>query len=198
MPSQPEAETTFTLSFGGVDFCLTPSAAAHHDAAAAAGSDSDDSDGVVSVSKVCRGEVRLRLANFTGTLRVVAHPPPVTAVATHPPVVAAAPVTDRKAARREVEEGATQVEDASFGGAASDAAAPTPVEDTPSPQAKCGGDDDGPGKPEPKPKQRRGQQRLNFFGKKGKQQKKSEVRLRYLPCRLCCCSPVRRGMLRLG
>ena len=40
---------------------------------------------------------------------------------------------------------------------------PNPVEDTPSPKAKSEGEEED--KPATKPKQRKGQQKLNFFGR---------------------------------
>lgn len=55
--------TTFTLSFGGVEFCLTPGDNNNNAANAA------DAD-VMCVSKISNGEVRIDLNNFVGTLRV--------------------------------------------------------------------------------------------------------------------------------
>lgn len=62
---QEEEETTITLSIGGVEFCLTPSA-----------TDDDEDDysadaaNSMSISKICNGEVLINLNNFVGTLRV--------------------------------------------------------------------------------------------------------------------------------
>ena len=54
MSTQEEDDTTtFTLSFGGVEFCLTPSCPTEADEATA-------SD-VMSISKVCNGEVCINL-----------------------------------------------------------------------------------------------------------------------------------------
>ena len=50
----------FTLSFGGVDFCLTPNI----------GHVSDVTNAVMSISKVCGSEILINLNNFEGTLRV--------------------------------------------------------------------------------------------------------------------------------
>lgn len=154
MPSQQE-ETTFCLSFGGVDFCLAPSAV--HDAAR--------SD-IMSISKICAGEVWINLNNFVGTLRVK-HPTMMTV-----PSNSALPTTESLTGKENVEDGMSI--DIAEGAEASNAAvvapateAPNPVEDTPSPQAK--GHEEG--EPSEKLKQRKGQQKLNFFGEKGKKKK---------------------------
>lgn len=67
-PIQEEEDSTFTLSIGGVEFCLTPSPDVdddhhrdHHDR---------DNDSMMSVSKIRNGEVLINLTNFVGTLRV--------------------------------------------------------------------------------------------------------------------------------
>jgi len=59
MPSQEEEATTFTLSFGGVEFCLAPSL-----------KETDAAADVMCISKICNGEVLINLNNFVGTLRV--------------------------------------------------------------------------------------------------------------------------------
>eukprot|EP00581_Thalassiosira_minuscula_P002881 CAMPEP_0183738038 /NCGR_PEP_ID=MMETSP0737-20130205/53675_1 /TAXON_ID=385413 /ORGANISM="Thalassiosira miniscula, Strain CCMP1093" /LENGTH=275 /DNA_ID=CAMNT_0025972485 /DNA_START=30 /DNA_END=857 /DNA_ORIENTATION=- len=60
MPSRDEA--SITLSLGGVEFCLTPSPT---------DDDEDDvADSMMSISKICNGEVVIDLNNFVGTLRV--------------------------------------------------------------------------------------------------------------------------------
>lgn len=58
---EEEATTTFTLSFGGVEFCLTPSAT---------NANAATDDDVMCVSKISNGEVRIDLNNFVGTLHV--------------------------------------------------------------------------------------------------------------------------------
>ena len=56
-----ESNTTFTLSFGNVEFCLTPDTAT--DSAAA-------NDNVISISKMNKGEVLINMKNFSGRLHV--------------------------------------------------------------------------------------------------------------------------------
>jgi hypothetical protein len=162
MLSQKEEETSFTLSFGGVDFCLAPGAA--HETA---------STDVVSISKLCPGEVLITLKNFVGTLRVT-NPKTIAA-----PSSSAVPVTDSLVGKETIEDGMSI--DIADGEETSDVAAaaavvteaPNPVEDTPSPPAKvC---EEVELAETEKPKQRKGQQKLDFFGKKGKKQNKSEV-----------------------
>jgi len=60
-----EAPTTITLSFGNVEFCLTPS-----QTMAASDGDGDDGNGAMSISKINTGEVVIDLNNFAGTLHV--------------------------------------------------------------------------------------------------------------------------------
>ena len=148
MPSQQEV-TTFTLSFGGVDFCLTPSTAATD---------------VMSISKLCHGEeVIINLNNFVGTLRVT-NPASIDA-----PSNSALPATASPKGKESTKDVMSIA--IAEGNEAPNAAvvaqateAPNPVEDTPSPQAK--GYEEGDSTE--KPKQRKGQQTLDFFGKKGK------------------------------
>mmetsp|Transcript_37450 Transcript_37450/g.80837 ORF Transcript_37450/g.80837 Transcript_37450/m.80837 type:complete len:369 (+) Transcript_37450:90-1196(+) len=64
-PIQEEEDSTFTLSIGGVEFCLTPSPDVDDD-----DDRHRDNDSMMSVSKIRNGEVLINLTNFVGTLRV--------------------------------------------------------------------------------------------------------------------------------
>jgi hypothetical protein len=154
MPSSQEIDTTFTLSFGGVEFSLTP-------ASGGGGSNDDDDDddavaterpagaAVVSVTKMRDGEVTIDLNGFVGTLRVTrgrdchvargARDVVATASAKCPPTMTTEgePVdgnhddgdrTTGAAARDDASDAALVVSAATAG--------PNPVEDTPSPNAK--------------------------------------------------------------
>jgi len=168
MPSQEEA-TTFTLSLGGVEFCLAPSAA---DGSSAA----DNDDVMMSVSNMSNGEVVINLNKFVGTLRVrnrktIAEPPGGSV---------SVPATESLVEHEKNED--TISVDAPSSHEPADAvleapvvatvAAPNPVEDTPSPQSKSCAMDEPPAE---KLKHQKGQQKLNFFSKHGKkkQSKKS-------------------------
>ena len=148
--TQEEDITTFTLSFGGVEFCLTPSCPTDADEATA-------SD-VMSISQVCNGEVLINLNNFVGTLRGKNHRIDAPATTTEQLQATSESVTENND------------DDGNNGGndnMSVDDGAPltaNPVEDTPSPKAKSEGEE------EDKPKQRKGQQKLNFFGRHGKKQ----------------------------
>ena len=54
---EEEANTTFTLSFGDVEFCLTPDT-------------TNVATDVMSISKISKGEVSIQLNNFSGNLHV--------------------------------------------------------------------------------------------------------------------------------
>lgn len=158
MPPLQEEETTFTLSFGGVEFCLAPSPT--DDASAA-------NDHQMSVSKICNGEVLINLNNFVGTLRVKNQ----TKMEVDVTASEALPATE-SLMENDGDNMSIDIEELPSQNDQSDAVAPNPVEDVPSPQAKSCEED----KPAEKPKQRKGQQKLNFFGKHGKKQgQKSQV-----------------------
>ena len=159
MPPHDVDATLFTLSFGGVEFTLTPSHK-NVDSAVATNSTADDNgDTMLSVSKICNGEVLINLKNFIGTLRIKS---------------AAAGTVKPELSENQVENDAN--EDNTMEGPlpaeADDAVAPNPVEDTPSPHAKgCSGTNTAESL-----KQRKGQQKLNFFDKRGGQEgKKKQV-----------------------
>eukprot|EP00579_Thalassiosira_antarctica_P016512 CAMPEP_0201933644 /NCGR_PEP_ID=MMETSP0903-20130614/32005_1 /ASSEMBLY_ACC=CAM_ASM_000552 /TAXON_ID=420261 /ORGANISM="Thalassiosira antarctica, Strain CCMP982" /LENGTH=625 /DNA_ID=CAMNT_0048473641 /DNA_START=30 /DNA_END=1907 /DNA_ORIENTATION=+ len=167
MPPQEE-ETTFTLSFGGVEFCLAPSTA----------DDVSVNNDVMSISKIGNGEVLINLNNFVGTLRVKNHQTIAEASSS------ALPATESLIGNENNEDDNMSIEVLSqneTSGAVVAAAVPNPVEetpppnpveDTPSPEAKSFEEVE----PAEKPKQRKGQQKLNFFGKRGKKQsEKSET-----------------------
>ncbi|KAL7543334.1 hypothetical protein ACHAXR_012657 [Thalassiosira sp. AJA248-18] len=147
--SPQEEETTFTLSFGGVEFCLAPT------------NDADDAT-AMRISKICKEEVLINLNNFVGTLHVKNNKINVASSAS-------LPITESTTCNENDED------DISIGieapSSPNDAAAvpPNPVEDTPSPQANSSVND----KPAEKLKQKKGQQKLNF-GKKGKKQSKKD------------------------
>ena len=161
MPSQQGEDTTtkFTLSFGGVEFCLAQE---------------EDTDGtisaadnnVMSISNLGNSGVIINLNNFVGTLRVQnlnkknsattdgSALPATEHVNREDDCIVASPNADEK----------------------SEAEVPNPVEDTPSPPSKGCADIIEPVE-KPKQQKAKGQQKLNFFGKHGKKQsKKNEVR----------------------
>ena len=153
--TQEDDTTTFTLSFGGVEFCLTPSCPTDADEATA-------SD-VMSISQVCNGEVLINLNNFVGTLRVKNHRIDAPATTTEHLQATTDSVTENNDDdnnggndNMSVDNGALEL-------------TPTPVEVTPSPKAKSEGEE-GDKPATDKPKQRKGQQKLNFFGRHGKKE----------------------------
>ncbi len=157
MPHHVVDETLFTLSFGGVEFTLTPSHK-NVDSAVATSSTSDgNGDMMLSVSKICNGEVLINLKNFIGTLRIKNHNASVAASTVNPEV-------------SNVNEDNTL--EVPLPAEADDAVAPNPVEDTPSPHAKSCSETNAA----ESLKQRKGQQKLNFFDKRGDQEgKKNQV-----------------------
>ena len=147
--TQEDDTTTFTLSFGGVEFCLTPSCPTDADEATAF-------TDVMSITKVYNDEVLINLNNFVGTLRVKNHRIDAPATTTEQLQATSESVTENND------------DDDSNGGndnmsVDNGALTPNPVEDTPSPKAKSEGEEED--KPATKPKQRKGQQKLNFFGR---------------------------------
>lgn len=157
MPSQEQdATATFTLSFGGVEFCLEPSRS----------SSSDDADGpVMSVAKICRGEVSIDLNGFVGTLRVKIHDDANVDVAVTD--IIAPPTTTECRISNDDGDDETPAELPSHDGMAAEMEDTSSriVEDTPSPNKK--GVTEEEVIEETKTKQRKGQQKLNFFGNSG-------------------------------
>ena len=162
MPSQQGEDTKpttkFTLSFGGVEFCL----AQEEDTDGTSAADNN----VMSISNLGNGGVIINLNNFVGTLRVQnlnkknsattdgSALPATEHVNREDDCIVASPNADEK----------------------SEAEVPNPVEDTPSPPSKGCADIIEPVE-KPKQQKAKGQQKLNFFGKHGKKQsKKNEVR----------------------
>ena len=156
-------ETLFTLSFGGVEFSLAPS---HQ---------SDDTyryrtaaaEDMMSVSKICNGEVLINLNNFIGTLRIKNHNANVVTNSGNPELSEYQMRNSGNEENRSIEvlPPAAAADD-------DDAVAPNPVEDTPSPHTKgCSETKAAVSSKPPK-----GQQKLNFFDKRGGQEsKKNEV-----------------------
>lgn len=149
-------DATLTLSIGGVDFCLAPGPAAA-------------AENMISVSKIMNGEVLINLNNFVGTLRVknggkdgaMEHSAEATAL---------------PEATTESNDDGNLHDDRSID-ASSVAMTPNPVEDTPSPQSKESAGEDEPA--DKASRQRKGQQTLNFFGKRGKKQGQVRASLTY-------------------
>lgn len=168
--SPQDDETTFTLSFGGVEFCLAPSSC---DASAAA-------DDVMCISKICNGEVMINLNGFSGTLHVKNHNKIAGADSSDLPVATEDIMGEKKEddTMMDVEAPASPnpAVDAAAAAVALASSQPNPVEDTPSPEARSNLPEQNQ-ENDDKPQNRKGQQKLNF-GKKGKNQsKKTEVRL---------------------
>jgi hypothetical protein len=160
-------ETLFTLSFGGVEFSLAPSQRTVDDADVAANSTANaNDDEMLSVSKICNGEVLINLQNFTGTLRIKNHNAGVVSSNDIPNV-------SEYQVRNDGNEDDNSRIDVPLPAEADDADAPNPVEDTPSPRASS-----ETNAAESSKQQRKGQQRLNFFDKRGTQGgQKNEVRV---------------------
>ena len=57
--SENTSSTSFTLSFGGIEFCLEPNII-----------NRDDNNSIMNVTKIDNGEVLINLNNYCGTLRV--------------------------------------------------------------------------------------------------------------------------------
>lgn len=161
MPSPSHTdETLFTLTFGGVEFTLAP---IHKNVDDAIDTISTACDDMLSVSKICKGEVLINLKNFVGTLRIKNNNANVAATtSTIKPEVSARQVNqndDNKDKDDSIEVPSP---------VADDAVAPNPVEETPSPHAKsCSSETKAT---ESLTKQRKGQQKLNFFDKGKKNQ----------------------------
>ena len=140
MPSSQENDITFTLSFGGVEFSLAPASGGGHRS-------NDDyiavmpPCAVVSVTKICNGEVTIDLNGFVGTLRVTKGRGDVVTTASTPPSTM---TTEGLIGNDDDEDRTTgashdETSDAAAVAAAATtttAAGPNPVEDTPSPNAK--------------------------------------------------------------
>lgn len=157
MPSPSHTdETLFTLTFGGVEFTLAP---IHKNVDDAVDTISTACDDMLSVSKICKGEVLINLRNFVGTLRIKNNNANV-ATSTIKPEVSACQVNQNDDNKDDSIKVPSPVAD--------DAVAPNPVEETPSPHAKsCSSETKAT---ESLTKQRKGQQKLNFFDKGKKNQ----------------------------
>jgi hypothetical protein len=164
-------ETLFTLSFGGVEFFLAPS---HQ---------SDDTyryrtaaaEDMMSVSKICNGEVLINLNNFIGTLRIKNHNATVVNNTGNPELSEYQMRNSGNEENRSIEVLPPAAAAAAAAAAADDddAVAPNPVEDTPSPHTKSCSETKAAAVSSKPPK---GQQKLNFFDKRGGQEsKKNEV-----------------------
>lgn len=160
-------ETLFTLSFGGVEFSLAPS---HQ-------SDADDTyryrtaaaEDMMSVSKICNGEVLINLNNFIGTLRIKNHNATVVNNTGNPELSEYQMRNSGNEENRSIE----VLPPAAAAADDDDAIAPNPVEDTPSPHTKSCSETKAAAVSSKPPK---GQQKLNFFDKRGGQEsKKNEV-----------------------
>jgi hypothetical protein len=198
MPSSQENNetiTTFTLSFGGIEFCLSPSIAVSRSSDYV--DDAARSAAVMSIAKIRDGEVSIDLNGFVGTLRVrdrnaVVRADVVVAATTESPIIGR---NDDEDDDRRTRSGAgglpSSLRDDGTSGAAGAAAAaaaaaapPNPVEDTPSPNEKgraVGGgeeaDEEEEEEEEEKPTKAGGggvgrrkkgrQQKLDFFGRNG-------------------------------
>ena len=196
MPSSQENNetiTTFTLSFGGIEFCLSPSSAVSRS------SNDDDDDyvddaarraAVMSIAKIRDGEVSIDLNGFVGTLRVwdrnaVVRADVVVAATTEKsPIIGRNDDEDDDRRTRSGAGGLTSssrddgTSNAAAAAVAAEAAPPNPVEDTPSPNAKGravgGGEEADEEEEEEKPAKADGgrrkkgqQQKLDFFGRNG-------------------------------
>lgn len=157
MPSQEEEATTFSLSFGGVEFCLAPSLTENESAS---------TGDVMCISKICNREVLINLNNFVGTLRVKNVKMDAAA-----DTGVALPTADQSVMGNDDDYG----DDNMIVEAPLPPPPPPPVEqievveDTPSPEAKnCTEEVIKPA--DQRKQQRRGQQKLNFFGRQGKKQ----------------------------
>ena len=195
MPSSQENNetiTTFTLSFGGIEFCLSPSIAVSRSSDYV--DDAARSAAVMSIAKIRDGEVSIDLNGFVGTLRVrdrnaVVHADVVVAATTESLIIGR---NDDEDDGRRTRSGAgglpSSLRDDGTSGAAGAAAVaaaapPNPVEDTPSPNEKgraVGGgeeaDEEEEEEEEEKPTKAGGggggrkkgrQQKLDFFGRNG-------------------------------
>lgn len=161
MTAQEEETTSFSLSFGGVEFCLAPA-------------DESKSKNVMTISKMCNGEVVINLNGFAGTLHVKNNNKINATVASLPSTGESINNDHREEHNDHMNIDAPASPNENLNVAVS--SQPNPVEDTPSPQAKDSEEDDKQ-VDQPKPKQRKGQQKLNF-GKKGKKQSiKDTVRM---------------------
>ena len=129
MPSQQDV-TTFTLSFGGVNFCLEPALAQH-------------SEDVISITKVCGDQVVINFNNFSGVLRV------------HNGIIPSGAVEPSALATTEEDEETFSVKEEQPVPAVPDAV----PEDLPSPKGS-------PVHTKEEPVKTRGQQTLDFFGRK--------------------------------
>lgn len=169
MTNQEDAATSFTLSFAGVEFCLSPNSI---DAITAT-----ENDNVMSITKICNGEVLLNLNNFSGSFHVKKKGHGVYNDADEATALQTASESvlskhDNNGDDHDI------IIDAAPAAAADDTLTPNPVEDTPSPKAQ---EEKKEKLLAEKPNQQKGQQKLNFFGKGDKQKqggkgkKKSEV-----------------------
>lgn len=149
--SESTSSTSFTLSFGGIEFCLEPNINGDNKI-----NDNDNSIMNMNVTKIDNGEVLINLNNYFGTLRVKN-----TALSTG--LKANDDIND--------DENMSIDTNNNLG-----LGAPK-VTDTPSPPMKsCEGNEENKVADE-ETKDQKGQQKLNFFGKPGKKvnSKKSEV-----------------------
>ena len=146
--SESTSSPSFTLSFGGIEFCLEPNIINGENKI-------NDNDNSINVTKIDNGEVLINLNNYFGTLRVKN-----TALS-----------TGSKANDDINDDENMSIDNNNLG-----LGAPK-VEEEPSPPVKSSEGNEEEKVADEKTKDQKGQQKLNFFGKSGKKanSKKSEV-----------------------
>ena len=145
--SESTSSTSFTLSFGGIEFCLEPNIINGDNKI-------NDNDNFINVTKIDNGEVLINLNNYCGTLRIMNNA-----------------LSGLKANDDINDDENMSIDNNNLG-----LGAPK-VEEEPSPPVKSSEGNEEDLVADEETKDQKGQQKLNFFGKSGKKanSKKSEV-----------------------
>jgi len=148
--SESTSSTSFTLSFGGIEFCLEPNIIKINGDNKI--NDNDNSIMNMNVTKIDNGEVLINLNNYCGTLRIMNN------------------------ALKPANDDINDDENMSIDNNNLGLGAPK-VEEEPSPPVKSSEGNEEDLVADEETKDQKGQQKLNFFGKSGKKanSKKSEV-----------------------